>query len=90
MKIDRRKVLQGGAAMGALALVPHAALALPDAAEPIAKTKAGRVRGRGRGRRSIVRNYESASARLDRRIEHPASTRTAAPTFKVECRLWRA
>ncbi len=46
MKIDRRKVLQGGAAMGALALVPHAALALPDAAGPVAKTKAGRVRGR--------------------------------------------
>jgi para-nitrobenzyl esterase len=43
MKIDRRKVLQGGAAMGALSLVPRA-FAAPDA--PIAKTKAGRVRGR--------------------------------------------
>ena len=38
--------MQGGAVMGALALAPRAAFALPGAAEPVAKTKAGRVRGR--------------------------------------------
>ena len=44
--MDRRKVLQSGAAIGVLALMERGAVALAAAAEPIAKTTAGRVRGR--------------------------------------------
>ena len=42
--MNRRKVLQSGAAIGALALIRPDAFALPP--EPVAKTTAGRVRGR--------------------------------------------
>jgi para-nitrobenzyl esterase len=46
MSMNRRKVLQSGAAMGALALARRSSFALPATAEPIVKTTAGRVRGR--------------------------------------------
>jgi para-nitrobenzyl esterase len=46
MSINRRKLLQNGAALSALTWMDRGAFALPASSEPIAKTTAGRVRGR--------------------------------------------
>jgi para-nitrobenzyl esterase len=46
MSIDRRKALQSGAAIGALAWMPRGAFSLQVKPDPVAKTTAGRVRGR--------------------------------------------
>src|ERR1700733_6992108 len=72
MSMNRRKVLQGGAAMGALALVGRAAFALPETTEPIAKTTAGRVRGRAAG--SGILCFKGISYGMD-----TAKTRFAPP-----------